>query len=359
VSARERLSIRFPDWPAADQAAWQLAIQPGGLFDDQGPAAHWAASTRRSVQYDYGIWLRWCVHNGVSLTPTIDARVTPEHVRDFIAHLELRISTVTLHSNLARLCQAMTVLCPASDWHWLKRIVNRLERLKVPITDKASRVQDSGALLALGHSLMASATQPSEKLPRKTRLHAAIQYRDGLMLALLATRPLRRTNFAGIRLEDHLYKVDQTWWLRFNAGETKQGRLIEQPIPTRLHSVLDTYLDTYRLCFPGAARHTHLWASAKGGPLTSEGFYQAIIKRTRHEFGKPVNPHLFRDCAATTIARHTPEQVSIASQILGHSKLATSERHYNQADSASASRQYQSALAAIRASTQSRSGKAR
>jgi integrase len=69
-----------------------------------------------------------------------------------------------------------------------------------------------------------------------------------------------------------------------------------------------------------------------------------------------VNPHLFRDCAATTIARHTPEQVNIASQILGHSKLATTERYYNQSGSASASRQYQTAIATLRANTRSRSG---
>ncbi|MBK6512199.1 MAG: hypothetical protein IPG06_23980 [Haliea sp.] len=48
--------------------------------------------------------------------------------------------------------------------------------------------------------------------------------------------------------------------------------------------------------------------------------------------------------------------MNIASQILGHSKLATTERYYNQAGSASASRQYQTAIATLRANTRSRSG---
>ncbi len=240
MSTARRISLRFPDWPAADQAAWQRAIKPGGLFDDQGRAAHWASSTRRTVQYDYGIWLKWCTDQAIPLTTPIGERVAPEQIRAYIADLEMRVAPMTLHGYLARLHQALSVMCPTTDWQWLKRLVNRLEKLTAPGTNKVTRLRDSGTLLALGQSLMGSAPTPAVELSRKARLHAAILYRDGLILALLATRPLRRTNFAGIRLNEHLHKVDQTWWLRFKAGETKQGRLIEQPVPSRLQGPLDT-----------------------------------------------------------------------------------------------------------------------
>ena len=48
----------------------------------------------------------------------------------------------------------------------------------------------------------------------------------------------------------------------------------------------------------------------------------AIVGRTAAAFGHPVNPHLFRDCAATSIAIDDPQHVRIASQILGHRSAA-------------------------------------
>ena len=65
----------------------------------------------------------------------------------------------------------------------------------------------------------------------------------------------------------------------------------------------------------------------------------------------PINPHLFRDCAATTIAIEDPEHVRIASQILGHRSAATTERYYNQAQTIDAARRYQDFLVALRNGT--------
>jgi integrase/recombinase XerD len=61
-----------------------------------------------------------------------------------------------------------------------------------------------------------------------------------------------------------------------------------------------------------------------------------------------INPHLFRDCAATTIAIHDPEHVQIIAAILGHSSMTTSERHYIQASSLEAGRRYHAVLAESR-----------
>ena len=49
----------------------------------------------------------------------------------------------------------------------------------------------------------------------------------------------------------------------------------------------------------------------------------------RTAFGRPVNPHLFRDVAATTLARDQPAQVRLAAPLLGHRSFSTTERHYN------------------------------
>ena len=75
---------------------------------------------------------------------------------------------------------------------------------------------------------------------------------------------------------------------------------------------------------------------------------QRITEHTGRAFGKPVNPHLFRDCAATSIAIRDPEHVRIAAAILGHSRFETTERHYNLARSVDAAANYHHHLDRLR-----------
>ena len=62
---------------------------------------------------------------------------------------------------------------------------------------------------------------------------------------------------------------------------------------------------------------------------------------------RAVNPHLFRDAAATTIALDRPEQVRLAAPLLGHRSFATTERHYNLARTAEAATAWHDLLASI------------
>ena len=53
--------------------------------------------------------------------------------------------------------------------------------------------------------------------------------------------------------------------------------------------------------------------------------------------GRAINPHLFRDCAATSIAIDDPGHVGIACRLLGHRAASTTERYYNHARGVEAS----------------------
>ena len=64
--------------------------------------------------------------------------------------------------------------------------------------------------------------------------------------------------------------------------------------------------------------------------------------------GQPINPHLFRDCAVTSVAIDDPVNIGIASRLLGHRSASTTERYYNQARSVEASRRMQKSLLARR-----------
>ena len=71
-----------------------------------------------------------------------------------------------------------------------------------------------------------------------------------------------------------------------------------------------------------------LWVSSDGSPMEPRALYDIIVARTAEAYGTPISPHLFRDCASTSIAIEDPEHVRIASQILGHRSAATTERYY-------------------------------
>ena len=60
-------------------------------------------------------------------------------------------------------------------------------------------------------------------------------------------------------------------------------------------------------------------------------------ERTQVAFGVPISPHLFRDCAATTLAIEDPAHVGAAATILGHACSLTTHKHYIQANTLAAS----------------------
>ena len=64
--------------------------------------------------------------------------------------------------------------------------------------------------------------------------------------------------------------------------------------------------------------------------------------------GHTINPHLFRDCAATSLAIEDPRHVRIAASLLGHRRFKTTERYYIQARNIEASRIMQNFLLSLR-----------
>jgi hypothetical protein len=47
MSRKIRMRLLFDDWPAEDRKRWESAFKTGDRFDESGPGAHLAESTRR------------------------------------------------------------------------------------------------------------------------------------------------------------------------------------------------------------------------------------------------------------------------------------------------------------------------
>jgi len=191
-------------------------------------------------------------------------------------------------------------------------------------------------------------------------MDGAVVYRDGLMIALLAARPLRRKNLAAIKIGEHLFRNGPDYRLQFAARETKSRKVLELNLPSKLTPFFDRYLSHHRpLLFPrnrnsrqptthAPSACSNLWVSVRGTGMGAESMYRCIVAHTRAKFGRSINPHLFRDAVATSVAIGDPKHVRITMNLLGHSKLATTERHYIQARSLEATRRHQSHMLGLR-----------
>jgi integrase len=328
------LELPFGAWPHDDQERWEAAFRSSGdPFDEIGPASHLAAATRRVMRSSYGIWLRFLSAKYVQHLARSPAERMDQHLTvEYVAWRRQTCGPVALAADLNRLRLLITYLCPAAELPWLQAIAKRLANQAVPKPRRA-HLMTSEQLYALGMQLMDDAEQKDVigKLD-------AFQYRDGLIIALLALIPLRRRTVTALRIGQHLLKSGRLWVLDIPAADTKAGRSLDYPVSEHLSGRIDRYLAEFRNMITGASGHDGLWASEQGRPMDGGQIYCSVIKRTREAFGFSVNLHQFRHAAATLWSIRDPANVRGAKDLLGHSSFGTTEKHYIRAQSRLAGR---------------------
>jgi integrase/recombinase XerD len=343
--APERACVPIANWPQADRQLWQEACRQADLLDEHiGTRAYHSEASNRKAQKGYGRWLTFLIltdHDCIAEPPA--NRITKDRVGAYVESLiALHNSTATILARLQELGEIAKVLAPERSWTFINAISSKIRARHRPARDK-SNLKLSDELLGLGLELIYRA-----KL--EVGLSAAILHRDGLMIALLALVPLRRRNMAGLRLRKNLIELDGRWIISLDASETKTHAAFEVSWPDEILAPLKTYLDFHRphlASLPGRWSKpvdNFLWVSSDGSPMTEMAIYDRIRRHTAEAFGVAVNPHLFRDAAATTLAIVDPEHVRVAAPLLGHRTFMTTERHYQQAKTFEAHRAYVDAV---------------
>jgi hypothetical protein len=279
------------EWPEQDQAAWHAALTPASFLEPGGVAAGWAEGGRVMVISGYGRWLTWLDRTGqLDRACRPEARVTRDAVAAYARALGTSNAAMTVQARVHQLGRAMNALAPELDWRWLFRASNRVRGEAVPVREKQGRMQSTKTLKVLGISLMQRAEQTDD--------HFAIQrarlFRDGLIIATLAARPLRMRTFGAIEIGHHLVRRGDAWCLIFAATDTKTKLPVETPFPAHLVPYLETYLAVYRPILlqrsgaPGQPPPTALWAapgkakmSMPGQPSASQSthIYSATVRR--------------------------------------------------------------------------------
>jgi integrase len=356
-------------WPERDRAAWEKGVEPAGLFESGGAGAGWSAASRFKTAGGYNSWLLWLAEKGLLDADANPAdRVTRERVAAYAAELRGKLAPYTVLCRVQELHDSLRAMAPERDWDWLAQIYRSLRAQVRPMRDKFSRVKPIDELAALGERLMDEAETTVGWSARRR----AVGFRDGLMISVLAYRPVRLKNFASMRLGHHLTKVGGCWQILFAADETKSHVPYEAIVPSALVARLERYLEVHRPvllrgeCVGGATKGTPtaertakapinpgldaLWVSETGTHLVSEVIQRRIFDHTRQEFGRGISPHFFRDAAATSIAVENPRHVGDASLVLGHAGQRMTEKHYNHARSLEASRRQAETLTQLRRS---------
>jgi integrase/recombinase XerD len=155
-------------------------------------------------------------------------RITPDRVRAYASHLEVENASGTAIARLIELKVTAAVMDPRRDWSWIYRMASSIRARHKPARPKRHRLVHIGRLFNLGLDLMARAENET------TRLGRFKAYRDGLMIGLLASRPLRLRNLTGLTLDQTLVQRGGAWWIQIPAFETKTKTPIEVPWPDKI-----------------------------------------------------------------------------------------------------------------------------
>jgi integrase/recombinase XerD len=345
--------LKLDKWPNADRVAWTRALlyeQGRAATEHGGSLTHLAAISVCDLALGYGMWLAWLRQEGLldPLAPPASA-VTPGNVRRYIRDLRLQYAPISVVTRISRLYCAAKAVAPTEDWLWLRTEWYRLRRRARAVTDKQLRLASAAELYACGAAEMKDADNNAVA----TALARALSYRDGLIVAILALRPIRLKNLAGIELGRNLVRRGASFRLKFDATETKTHYPYEAPLPPEIAAYLERYLTYYRPILAGSAQHLlpdarRLWLSIRGAALRPNSLYFRIVAVTRKRLGRAINPHAFRSAAATAIAWDAPEHVEITKTVLGHARLSTSEDYYNLAQSSKVSIRHQDMIRALR-----------
>jgi site-specific recombinase XerD len=286
------------------------------------------------IQAAYARWLNWLFENcprSLDLLPV--ARMQPETIEDYIADQRKRIADISIGMAIHDIDAALKLLDRKYKAPWVKPILAILRRERPHRRNKTERIVPTKDLLEYGIQLMEQAGSIS---PMKRR--AAVDYRDGLIIALLSVRPLRLANFIGLAVGKDIALRHNRFWCSIPATETKNRLNLEYPLPQQLQKQLEFYFEEVRPWFvEQAKKHEQplsncFWLSLWGRPISRNAFRAMLRFRTVAKFGKSVNPHLFRDCLATSIATTNPDLIWTTSLMLGHRSDLTSQISYTHND---------------------------
>jgi hypothetical protein len=220
------LCVKFAKWPARDREAWIRGCRPGDPFDDPRPGANLRAESLKSITKAYGRWLEFLT--AISAldpdSPPLD-RVTPERLAAYARYLrDAGSADFTILSRFNHLAMAMSVMAPGRNAGWIRKPGGVTLHVLLRKRRRPMRAPDAGVLYQWACGLMDGARS---SLPDRGAL---LQYRDGLLLAMLAARGRRLRSMTLLEVGAELLRDARGYRIELQPLQEKTKLLISTEI---------------------------------------------------------------------------------------------------------------------------------
>jgi hypothetical protein len=209
--------------------------------------------------------------------------VDRELIAQYVHLLRKTNQDLSIVTSLHHLRFALRLICPKQDWSWLLTINKRIASA-APRRPKKLGLVTSDQLYLLGIELMDTAIAKAGDSTAISKA-TAMQYRDGLLIALLSVLALRRRTVTALKSGGQLLRSGNLRTIEIPPEDVKGKRALDFTLSLRLSECVDLYLRKFRPRLPGAIRHDGFWPSNKGGPMSANAIYDAVCKRTESAFG--------------------------------------------------------------------------
>lgn len=294
-----RRCLPMAAWPEADRRRWHSAVAPKGpgRITGRSAVAHLKPVTLEKYLEGYGRWLGFRLFRGdLDLSAMPEDRVTEEAVAAYIdALLDMGNSGHAVWNRLQELKAALKLLAPGVDFGWLLYPGGVDVRQRLDMTRRSFTVHHPLKLYRWGFDLMRQALTLTG--PRRRQ----VMLRDGLLIALLAARAMRRRSVEAMDLDTQVRRIDGLWHVLLGAKDMKTGHALSYPVPPSLNAWIERYMSCERVELLAGKTCDAFWVNWGGKPLRAAGIEKRIRWWSAKKFGPEgaFGPHRFRYGIAT------------------------------------------------------------
>jgi hypothetical protein len=328
--------IRFDDFPEPYRKLWEKGLTERDRHGGQPYGVRLSPVTERLARKGLGRFLATCSAGELAAMP--DELVIPKTVRRYLAAMKQAGNQGnTIATRLWELRTALRIMCPEKDFRWITSPDGNDVRSLFPFKRRLFKIYHPRRLYHWGFQLMDQALKIGDRQRR------AIQYRNGLIIAILAARAPRVRSLASIQLCVQIVRHENRFQFVFRKKDLKWKNALEYDLPESLTERIEHYLREVRPVLLAGKEHRWFWVARGGDCLREIGIGTMIRRQSEKDLGDAFGPQRFRHCIGTIAPISNPKHPAVAASVLGNS-TATVQKSYNLGDEQEAARQFQASL---------------
>ncbi|MGP6089306.1 hypothetical protein, partial [Antarctobacter jejuensis] len=327
-TAWEKAEMRLAELPVPWQPPMAARITVSKTGARRKGQALWSAAHTSNVIRALVAWANHCAGHDIPLRPTGGT------LNSYAAKVAERASARTASDYIGRILAGMAVVepefssqaCTFVDCHWRARA-----ELEGATTKTGAQLVGASRIYELGFALMQKARES-----RLRGLHAARDFRNGILLSLAAALPQRARALSALAFGQtlHLTGTDMIHvqipaHMLKRPEDRKQGEPFDRTLVSqKLASAILEYRHAFRPLFDHG---DFLFPSvlARGAAISEGQIGRLTGNLTERAFGVRVSIHRVRDNVATEASEHLASGGRAAMALLGHRSEKTVQRHYD------------------------------